>query len=564
MPSAVSRLFLQGLGGYVSWHQRQLVRKTRDPEAAQARFLQQLIQFHRHTAWGRQFHLGELRSQDQFRDRIPVSTYADYRPWIERMAAGEPNLLSPERPYYFCISSGTTGKRKWVPITRRFQQSLQRSNFASFGFLWQALQQRQLSFGRTHVIGAVQIMGKTAAGIPYGLASANSVRSGKRLSPFTYAFPFEILELEESLSRTYLSLLFSLRDAEVRGMTANFPMLFLRNCQLLAEHSDSLVQDLARGTLADWLQLTPQQRSRLQPQLTPMPERVAQLQAVLHEDGYLTPKRIWPHLSFIVTARGGTSDFYLQQFPQYVGDTPIFGGVYGCSEATYSVFPDVNQDSGVLALDSGFFEFLPSDQWQQDCPQTLLPTDVKVGERYRILVTNYAGLYRYDIGDVVEVVGFYEKTPRFVFCHRQGGQLSSTSEKTTESHVIRVMNHLQAQFGITLEDFCVTLSATEIPAHYLVNIELSPGMGLRKPQAFLHGFDQALQRENPHYQVMRAIDVPPPQLRLLAPGSFQTLRQRLVQAGTPETQLKITHVNEDRAYLSGLTVVAEFKFLECF
>ena len=68
---------------------------------------------------------------------------------------------------------------------------------------------------------------------------------------------------------------------------------------------------------------------------------------------------------------------------------------------------------------------------QESCehPYTLLPTDVKVGERYRTLVTNYTGLYRYDIGDVVEVVGFYHQTPILVFRHRQGGLLSSTSEK---------------------------------------------------------------------------------------------------------------------------------------
>ncbi|NCJ07042.1 GH3 auxin-responsive promoter [Synechococcales cyanobacterium C] len=559
MPPVLSSLFLKGLGAYVTRCQRQFMRKTREPDGVQLQFLQGLLQFHRHTVWGRQWQIGEIRSVDQLRDRIPPSTYADYEPWIERTAAGEPNLLTPESPYYFCISSGTTGKRKWVPLTRRFQQSMQRANFASFGFLWQELQQRGLRFGRSHAISSAQILGQTTAGIPYGLASANSIRSGKLLSRLIFSFPYRIFEIEESLSRTYLSLLFSMRDPGVRGMTANFPMLFLRTCQILEQQAESLIADLERGTLADWLKISPQQRAQLQQRCFPQPQRADELRFVLNKAGKLTPKGIWPHLAFVATARGGTSDFYFRQFPEYIGDTPIFGGVYGCSEATYSLFSEVNQDSSILALESGFFEFVPIDQWNQLMPQTLLPSEVKVGALYRILVTNYAGLYRYDIGDVVEVVGFYEKTPRIIFRYRQGGQISSTSEKTTESHVIQVMSRLQAQFGVTLDDFCVTLSATEIPAHYLVNLELIPGSEINNPQTFLQAFDQELQQENPHYQVMRRMDVPPPRLRILAPGSFEQLRQRLIQAGASEIQLKVTHVSEDRQYLADLPIVAEIQ-----
>jgi len=57
---------------------------------------------------------------------------------------------------------------------------------------------------------------------------------------------------------------------------------------------------------------------------------------------------------------------------------------------------------------------------------------------------------------------------------RRGG-LSSTTEKTTEFHVTQVMQALQQEFSLPLEDFCITLSENDVPAHYLVNIELAPG-----------------------------------------------------------------------------------------
>lgn len=160
------------------------------------------------------------------------------------------------------------------------------------------------------------------------------------------------------------------------------------------------------------------------------------------------------------------------------------------------------------------------------------------------------------------MVGFFEQTPLIVFRYRQGGQLSSTSEKTTELHAIQVMRSLQAEFGLTLEDFCITLSAQEIPAHYLVNIEPGPNSRLAQPQAFLAAFDRQLKQVNPHYQVLRVDQVPPPRLRILAPGSFATLRQRLVEQGMSDPQLKIPHISENRQFLAGLTVQQEVRLPE--
>ncbi len=77
----------------------------------------------------------------------------------------------------------------------------------------------------------------------------------------------------------------------------------------------------------------------------------------------------------------------------------------------FSIYHSLNDDSSILAIESGFFEFIPEDQWEAEHPKTLLAMEVKPGECYRILVTNYGGFYRYDTGDVVEVVGFYETSP---------------------------------------------------------------------------------------------------------------------------------------------------------
>jgi hypothetical protein len=372
-----------------------------------------------------------------------------------------------------------------------------------------------------------------------------------------------LLQITDSRTRHYLCLLFGLRDRQLQSMVANFPMLLLRTCQYLEEDAERLIQDLQSGTLSEQLDLTPATRIALQKRWTAAPERAAELQAIVQRHGRLTPQLAWPELTFVTTARGGTSDFYFQRFPDYFGSAPIFGGVYGCSEATFGISHTFNEDGCILALESGFYEFVPEAEWERSHPSTLLPTDVKIGERYRILVTNDTGFYRYDIRDVVEVVGFYQKTPLIVFRHRLGGLLNSTSEKTTEFHVVQVMRHLQQEFDLQLEDFCVTLSEHEIPAHYWVNLELGPTSYLENPDHLLRRFDAVLQQENGHYQIMRRDQVPPPGLRILAPGSFEQLRHHLVQRGNAENQLKIPHISEDRRLLAQLPITQEIRWPDC-
>ncbi len=542
---------------YASYRRDRFIRTTLDPIAVQEQFLKTMLRHYRHTARGESYRVGEIRSVDEFRDRLPMTQYTDYESEIERTAVGERNLLTPDPIRFFTITSGTTGARKWIPMTQRFQNALQRANLASLGFVLQELRTQGLSLGQSLVTNSAQVPGKTKAGIEYGLASTGSLRSSKRLAPLIFAQPYNVSQIADSRTRHYLCLLFGLRCRNLQSMAANFPMLLLRTCRYLEEEAENLIQDLKTGTLSDGLALDPAFRTYLQKKWTAEPHRAAELGSILQTHGRLTPQLAWPNLTVVSTARGGTSDFYFQRFGEYFGQTPIFGGVYGCSEATFGVAHAFNEDGSILALESGFYEFVPESEWDSEHPKTLLANEVRIGDRYRILVTNDTGFYRYDIRDVVEVVGFYEKTPLIVFRHRLGGLLNSTSEKTTEFHVTQTMRRLQQEFNFNLEDFCVTLSEHEIPAHYWVNLELDTHSRLENPEALLQRFDTILQQENSHYQVMRRDQVPPPGLRILEQGSFETLRRQMIQKGTGENQLKVPHISENRILLTHLGVETE-------
>ncbi len=535
------------------------VRKTRKPTVAQEQFLLSLLKAYQETEFGRKHNFKEIKTVEQFRERLPILPYSSYEPYLERIAKGEQNILTPDRVVYLNLTSGSTGKQKLIPVTKESRKVLNRANRVSMGFVAEAIQKRGLPIGKIFLTSSVQLYGRTKGGIDYGPVSVGDLRLNNFLYKQVFAFPYEALQPEDSLARHYVCLLFALRNPDLRICAFNFPVLALQLCKYLESHSLELIQDLELGTIAPWLKLKPELRAKLETQFRAYPKRAAQLRQILQDKGRLTPKLVWQNLSFITTARGGTSDFYLQKFPEYFGDTPVFGGIYSSAEATFGIHRDFNRDGSILAIETGFFEFIPQEQWGVSQPKTLLPHEVKVGEHYRILMSNYSGFFRYDIGDVVEVVGWYEQTPLIVFRHRLGGMLSSTTEKTTEFHVIQVMQQLQKEFNLSLENFCITLSEDEVPPHYLVNIELLPGHTLDNPQEFIMQFDRILKEVHISYATKRAAQVPSPRLRILAPGSFATIRQRLLKKGIPASQLKFPHISDDRQFLAGLTVEQEVR-----
>lgn len=540
--------------------QADFVKKTRNCLATQEQFLMNLLQIYKTTEFGSKYGFQDIKTIDKFREQIPILPYSSYEPYIERIARGEKNILTTEQVVYLNLTSGSTGKKKLIPVTRRFQNSLRQANLTSMGFLIEALQAKKLQFGKLLATNSVQLLGRTSGGIEYGPASVGVLRMGKFLYEQLFAHPYETLQPSDSLTRHYLCLLFALQDSGMRGMGANFPMLVLRTCGYLEQYAEELLYDLETGTIA--INLKPKLKTLLEQRLVANPNRANQLREIWQSEGKLTPKLVWQNLSFVATARGGTSDFYFERFPSYFEDTPGFGAVYSSAEGTFGINHALNNDGSVLAIESGFFEFIPQDQWEVEQPKTLLANEVKSGEYYRILMTNYSGFYRYDIGDIVEVVGFYEQTPLLVFRYRRGGLLSSTTEKTTEFHVTQVMQTLQQEFNVSLEDFCITLSEDVIPAYYLVNIELTPNQILNHPQAFLASFDQKLKEIHTSYEVKRKDQVPPPKLRILQVGSFVKLRQRQLQKGVPDSQLKFPHISEDRNFLAGLVVEQEFRLVE--
>ena len=97
---------------------RQMSKWKKDPVAAQSAVLRNLVQKAEHTAFGRDHGFSEIRSYDDFKQRVPVRDYEDLRPYIDRVVKGEEDVLWPGKPAYFAKTSGTTSGTKYIPISK--------------------------------------------------------------------------------------------------------------------------------------------------------------------------------------------------------------------------------------------------------------------------------------------------------------------------------------------------------------------------------------------------------------------------------------------------------------
>jgi hypothetical protein len=92
----MANLMMSFLAGITGQARLRFVRKTRQVEAVQEQFLLTLLKAHQHTVLGREYGLAEIKTVEQFRQRVPILPYSSYEPYIERVVQGEANVLTPD------------------------------------------------------------------------------------------------------------------------------------------------------------------------------------------------------------------------------------------------------------------------------------------------------------------------------------------------------------------------------------------------------------------------------------------------------------------------------------
>ena len=162
-----------------------------------------------------------------------------------------------------------------------------------------------------------------------------------------------------------------------------------------------------------------------------------------------------------------------------------------------------NSAAGVLAVQANFYEFIPEDQIEDSSPTILLAHQLEDGKRYYLILSGGNGLYRYDLNDVVEVRGFYHRTPKIAFVRKGRDMVSITGEKLHLNQIQAAIR--EAEQCSQLEVWQFRLIPDVEQSRYDLLIELRGALSSDSQcGVFVNTFDRALSVLNIEYASKRA------------------------------------------------------------
>src|SRR6266576_1540346 len=402
-----------------------------DPQQVQREVLiRRIVQPNQNCEYGRKHRFAGVGTVADFQERVRLCRYEDMRPDIERMVQGEPGVLVSEPVRRFFLTSGSTAVPKYIPITSNFV----RDKWRAFQTYWGMVRQDHPGAIRGCWITNFSDGSHEQTTSGGGLCSSessfwNAFGGGDRKAD--YPLPREILNISGAEAR-YYTIARILLETDVSVLMALNPSTIVRLFEVLDGYGDLLVKDVRTGGLSTAMNVGP---------------------------------RVRPNLQVAICWRSRMVRPYVDLLERFVGDLPQRDYITMASEGIIAIPFEDGVSGGALAVDIHFYEFIPEELADWDDPPTLLAHEIELGGKYVVVLSTSAGLYRYNIGDVVQVRDFIGTTPVVEFLYRTGHTCSMTGEKLTEEQVAGAVSHAASRLGLHMRTFTMCPVATPYP-HY--------------------------------------------------------------------------------------------------
>ncbi len=494
--------------------------KTRD---VQDRLLKYLISRSEQTAFGRDHNFGGINSYEDFAARVPIRSYSQLQPYVDRVFKGETTALIPpgDPLVMFALTSGTTSQPKRIPVTAEFLKHMRRG-FNVYGIL--ALADHHDAWVRP-ILQITSPMRDflSPAGVPCGAASGLQAASQLRTVRWMYPVPIEVASISDHVTKYYTIMRCGIPRDVAFIITGN-PSSPIKLIETAQAHAESLIRDIADGTITPPGEVAREIRRRLR--FRPNRKLAAKLEAGLKQDGQLLPHHFWK-LSFLANWTGGTLKLYMKRLRELFGDIPVRDIGLLASEGRFSIPITDNTAAGIAEITSNFLEFIPAEERESPDPSVLRAHEVQVGREYFLIATNFSGLWRYDIDDRVRVVARYGQSPVFEFLSRGSHTASITGEKITEHQVVEAMNRAVPKTAINVDRFLLQPTFAATP-YYQLHLEAQES---RDMDPVAQAMDEALSELNMEYQGKRKSGrLGPIRTVILQPGTFQKAELAKIQS----------------------------------
>ncbi|KAJ1291709.1 hypothetical protein BS78_02G336600 [Paspalum vaginatum] len=531
---------------------------TSDVDAAQERVLGEILARNADTEYLTKCGLAGATDRATFRAKVPMATYDDLQPYIRRIADGDRTpILSGHPVSEFLTSSGTSaGERKLMPT---IEDELNRR---------QLLYSLQMPVMNLYVPGMDKgkalhfLFVKSETRTPGGLAARPVLTSYYKSSHFknrpfdaynNYTSPTAAILCADAFQSMYAQMLCGLcQRLDVLRVGAVFASGLLRAIRFLQLNWEQLAADIESGALTPRV-TDPSVREAVAGILVRPDRELAELvrSECARGDWAGIITRIWPNTKYLDVIVTGAMAQYIPTLKYYSGGLPMACTMYASSECYFGLnlrpMCDPSEVSYTLMPNMCYFEFLPMDA-AADASQLVDLARVELGREYELVITTYAGLNRYRVGDVLQVTGFHNSAPQFRFVRRKNVLLSIESDKTDEAELQRAVERASARLrphGATVVEYTSQAYTKSIPGHYVIYWELlakgpSGGGAVDKEtlDACCLEMEEALSSV---YRQSRVADgsIGPLEIRVVRPGTFEELMDYAITRGASINQYKV-------------------------
>ncbi|XP_074282534.1 jasmonoyl--L-amino acid synthetase JAR4-like [Silene latifolia] len=473
---------------------------------------------------------------------------------MQRIMEGDNSPILTGKPLtQVSWSSGTTqGKPKFVP----FNDALFRNTAQIFQTSF-AYRNREFPIKEGKALNIIygRKQFKTKGGIIAGTATTHVFRhplysSTMKSMQSQSCSPTEVIFGSDYHQSLYCHLLCGLlHNEEIQLVSSTFAHSLVQAFETFELVWEDLCSDIRDGVLNK--RVTDSEiREAMSKILKPNPELAEKIHEIcsgLSEWHGLIPA-LFPNVKYVYGIMTGAMESYVARLRRYSGELPLVCADYGASEGwvAVNVHPSSPPESATFVVlpNIGYFEFISLEEALNEGlePKPVALTEVKVGQEYEIIVTNFGGFYRYRLGDVVKVTGFHNNTPELKFVRRDNLVLSISTDKNTEENIqlaVEEAKKLLMADKVNLVDFTSRVDLSKKPGHYVICWELSGDANENVLQECCDSLDKAFTCDVAYLGSRKFGNIDPLELRILSKGTFGKILQHSLSMGATASQFKV-------------------------
>lgn len=441
--------------------------KAKNISDTQEAILIKYIKKNKNTEFGKKNRFSSIKTIREFQNQVPISNYEDYQAYIKLIQNNLPNILTKEEVLILEPTSGSANASKLIPYTKKLKKEFQAGISAWLADMY--LNNPSLFFLRSYWLITPNIKKQKEEKIGFKDDSEYLGFFSRLLISKILAAPNIVSQVTNQDSFFHITLLFLLKYKNLGIISIWSPTILSLYIDYFEKNRLQILKNLAHGKI-DNLAIEKSIRNKIEKLLGTNKKRANEIADIFKQKANNKNelyKKIWPKLRIISCWTDGASEFFIKNIRNNFPHVQIIGKGLIATEAFIS-FPLTKTNGSVLAVNSHFFEF---KDMRND--KICLAGDLEVNKKYKVIVTSGGGLYRYNLNDIIKIMGFYKSLPIVKFIQKDDNVCDLFGEKINESFIQELLLRIFEKQKIYPKFFLVAPEKFMDKIQYTLFIELA-------------------------------------------------------------------------------------------